>query len=248
MKSEKREGWTASDPKDMQMLLDDPETPESLRFQLELKLLFQKYNPFNHGSSMTLDDFFKILELEKYSFQVCFDTTYDIGRFLSKKIETSGETAGKITDLDIQKAFQEMLNDKELGYMRPHYVDDYGNKWFISKNEHPPSEKPEKIRKHLKNVMLEVQKLLQELDEKPDNFGFFENRLYWAIKGIDPNQAICSKHHRKLHQNDYGEFLCSDCVYDWMDNTNKYDEGLWFDPKHEPVFKVNGISYGENKG
>lgn len=59
MKLEKIEDWTVSDQKDMQMLLDDPETPEPLRFRLELALLFRKYNPFNHHSSMTLDDFFR---------------------------------------------------------------------------------------------------------------------------------------------------------------------------------------------
>jgi len=248
MKPEKIEGWTTRDPNDIQMLIGDPETPESLRFRLELTRLFQKYNPFNPCSTMTVDDFFKILEMEKYYFQVCFDTTYDVGCFLSKKFETPSEMTGNITDNDVQSALREMLNEKELGYMREHYLDDYGNKWYISKNKHPSSEEPEKIRRHLKRVLLEVQKLLQELDEKPDDFGFFENRLYWAIKGIDPHHAICTKHHRKLHQNDYGEFLCSDCVYDMMDNTNMYDEGLWFDPEHEPIFKVNGISYGENKG
>jgi len=109
--------------------------------------------------------------MEKYYFQVCFDTTYDIGRFLSKKNETPSETTRNITDLDVQNAFQEMLNDKKLGYMRPHYLDDYGNKWYISKNKHPPSENPEKNRHYLINVMLEVQKLLKELDEKPDDLG-----------------------------------------------------------------------------
>jgi hypothetical protein len=248
MKPEKIEGWSTSDQNDMRTLIDNPKTSEPLRFRLELALLFHKYNPFNPYSTMTLDDFFKILEMEKYYFQVCFDTTYDIGRFSSKKFGTPNEMTGSITDNDVQIALKEMLNEKQLGYMREHYLDDYGNKWYISKNKHPPSENPEKIRQHLKNVKLEVQKLLQELDEKPDNFGFFENRLYWAIKGIDPHQAICTKHHRKLHQNNYGEFLCSDCVYDMMDNTNMYDEGLWFDPKHEPIIKVKGISYGENKG
>jgi hypothetical protein len=248
MKPDKICGRTASNPKDMQVLIDDPETSEPLRFRLELALLFQKYNPFNHHSLMTLEDFFKILEMEKYYFQVCFDTTFDIGRFLSKKLETSDEMMGNITDKDVQNILKEMLNEKELWYMREHYLDDYGNKWYISKNRHPPSEDPEKIRQHLRRVKWECLKLLHEIDEKPDNFGLFENRLYWAIKGIDPHQAICTKHHRKLHQNDYGEFLCSDCVYDMMNNINMYDEGLWFDSKDEPPFKLKGISYGDNKG
>jgi len=141
MKSKKIEGWTTSDPHDIQMLIDNPETPEPLRFRLELALLFQKYDPFNHCSSMTLDDFFKILEMEKYYFQVCFDNTYDIGRFLFKKFETPDEMTGNITDNDVQSAFQEMLNDKELGNMREHYLDDYGNKWYISKNKHYRSNK-----------------------------------------------------------------------------------------------------------
>jgi hypothetical protein len=101
---------------------------------------------------------------------------------------------------------------------------------------------------HLLKVMSEIEKLIIELREKPDDFGDLDNRLYWAIKGIDPHHAICTKHHRKLHQNDYGEFLCGDCIYDIIEQARKgvsvYDEDLWFNPQEKPTIKIKGITYG----
>jgi hypothetical protein len=101
---------------------------------------------------------------------------------------------------------------------------------------------------HLKLVEQEIRKLQVELQEKPDSFGDFENRMYFAMKGIDPHHAICTKHHRKLHQNDYGEFLCGDCIYDIIEQARKgvsvYDEDLWFNPQEKPTIKIKGITYG----
>jgi hypothetical protein len=106
-----------------------------------------------------------------------------------------------------------------------------------------------RIQDHLKRVSKEVKKLLKEIRTQPDEFGNVENRLYWALKGIDPETAICTKHNRKLHQNDHGEFICGDCADNIVDKAyigiNVYDENLWFDPDDEPVIKISGITYGK---
>jgi len=101
---------------------------------------------------------------------------------------------------------------------------------------------------HLERVSGEIEKMKKELGENPDGFGDFENRLYWAIKGIDPRKAICSKHNRKLHKNDYGEFICGGCAEDIVEKARAgvsiYDENIWFDPDDEPTTKIKGIRYG----
>lgn len=106
----------------------------------------------------------------------------------------------------------------------------------------------EEHESHLLRVMSEIKKLIVEIREKPDDFGDLDNRLYWAIKGIDPHQAICTKHDRKLHKNDFGEFLCGDCIYDIIEQAQKgvsvYDENLWFDPQDKPTIKIRSIKYG----
>ena len=107
-----------------------------------------------------------------------------------------------------------------------------------------------KYLKHLEKVIKEINHIKIDLEKKPDSLGDFENRLYWAIKGIDPCKAICSKHNRKLHKNEYGEFICGDCIDDIVEKARLgesiYDEGLWFDPKDKPEINVQGISYGSN--
>lgn len=99
----------------------------------------------------------------------------------------------------------------------------------------------------MERVSGEIEKVKRELIEKADDFGDFENRLYWAIKGIDPHKAICSKHNRKLHKNDYGEFICGDCAEDIVEKARAgvsiYDENIWVDPD-EPTTKIKGIQYG----
>ena len=106
----------------------------------------------------------------------------------------------------------------------------------------------ERLISHLERVSGEIEKVKRELIEKPGDFGDFENRLFWAIKGIDPRKAICSKHNRKLHKNDYGEFICGDCAEDIVEKAREgvsiYDENIWFDPDDEPTTKIKGIYYG----
>ena len=107
----------------------------------------------------------------------------------------------------------------------------------------------EEKQNHLERISKEIEKMKREHIEKPDDFGNFENRLYWAIKGIDPRKAICSKHNQKLHKNDYGEFICSYCVDDIIEKARAsvsiYDENIWFDPDDEPTMKIKGIHYGD---
>jgi len=107
----------------------------------------------------------------------------------------------------------------------------------------------EKIQNHLKRVRNEIEKLIVQLNEDPDDFGDLENRLYWAILGVNPHKAICTKHNRKLHQNEHGEFICGDCADNIVDKAyigiNVYDENLWFDPDDEPIIKISGITYGK---
>ncbi len=106
----------------------------------------------------------------------------------------------------------------------------------------------EEIKDHLKRISDEIEKMNEDLRENLDDFGDFENRLYWAIKGIDPRKAICSRHNRKLHKNDYGEFMCKECAYDIVEKAGVgvsiYDENIWFDPDDEPTTKIKGIQYG----
>jgi hypothetical protein len=107
----------------------------------------------------------------------------------------------------------------------------------------------EEISDHLSKVKGEIERLMVELREKPGDFGDVDNRLYWAVKGIDPRQAICIKHNRKLHRNDFGEFLCGDCIYEIIEQAMKglvvYDEGLWLDPKDKPRLNIRGIKYAD---
>ena len=91
--------------------------------------------------------------------------------------------------------------------------------------------------------------LLYNLPFTPDEItDHFENRLYWAVKGINPRKAICHKHNRKLHKNDHGEFICEECAYDIVEEARVgvsiYDEDLWFDPDDKPTMKIDGIHYG----
>jgi len=71
--------------------------------------------------------------------------------------------------------------------------------------------------------------------------------LYFAIRGVDPRKAICAKHHRKLCKNDYGEFICVDCIEEFTANEIKeFDENLYFDPDNKPAMMIQGIKYGSS--
>jgi len=93
-----------------------------------------------------------------------------------------------------------------------------------------------KTQDHLERVQKHIDKLVNEHRENPKEFGLLENRLYFAVHGVDPRKAICSKHNKKLYKNYYGEFFCVDC--------EEYDDNLLFDPNDEPPLKITGIRYG----
>ena len=107
----------------------------------------------------------------------------------------------------------------------------------------------ERFLSHLERVSGEIEKMKEDIRKNPDGFGDFENCLYWAIKGIDPRKAICSKHNLKLHKNDYGEFICGDCIEYIIEKSRAgvsiYDENTWFTPGDEPIMKIKGIHYGD---
>jgi hypothetical protein len=72
-----------------------------------------------------------------------------------------------------------------------------------------------------------------------------ENRLYWVIRGVNPHNAVCSKHKQKITKNDYGEFICGDCIEEFIhDEIAAFDENLYFDPRDEPLIKIRDIRYG----
>jgi hypothetical protein len=103
----------------------------------------------------------------------------------------------------------------------------------------------EDIWNHLNLVSKEITKLIKEYKRSPDEFGDLEHRLYWAIRGVDPHKAVCSKHNRKITKNDHGEFICGDCIEEGIHNDfDTYDENIWFDPDDEPATKIHGIKYG----
>lgn len=101
---------------------------------------------------------------------------------------------------------------------------------------------------HMRIVQEEIEKLINEYINNPEDIGHFENRLYWAMKGINPNKAVCVKHKKKLQKNVYGEFMCSECVCDILEDLENgkdtYDEGYWYDPKNKPTLEISGIRYG----
>jgi hypothetical protein len=102
----------------------------------------------------------------------------------------------------------------------------------------------EKIKNHLNRVIKEIIKLNEELSIGTD-IGDFENRLLWAIRGVNPHMAICKKHNQKIGRNEWGEYLCGYCVDELVNNEISHvDENLYFDPNDEPLIKIIGIQYG----
>lgn len=103
----------------------------------------------------------------------------------------------------------------------------------------------EEIGIHLNRVSKEISRLKKEFKENPDDFRGLENRLYWAVRGVDPQKALCKKHNRKITRNDYGEYVCGDCIEEFIhDEIAEFDENLYFDSNDEPLTKIRGIQYG----
>jgi len=101
----------------------------------------------------------------------------------------------------------------------------------------------EKYLNHLERVEGEIDQIKKDLMENPESLGNFEHRLYWAIRGVNPHKAVCTKHKQKITKNDWGEFICGDCVEDLIEK-DIYNENLFFAPNDEPSTKINGIQYG----
>jgi len=102
------------------------------------------------------------------------------------------------------------------------------------------SENMEKVLNHLKRVSLEIEKLLNEIYENPDEFGHLESRLFWAMRGVDPQSSICSKHNKKIVKNSWGEYVCLDCVDEMIrDVADNHVDDLWFEPDNEPCIKID---------
>jgi len=97
---------------------------------------------------------------------------------------------------------------------------------------------------HLRRISKEMDKLIQDFKGHSFGIGDIENRLYWIIRGVDPYQAICSKHNKKITRNLHGEYICGDCVEDYLQDKIPIDETLWFDPDDKPLIKLHGIKYG----
>jgi len=96
------------------------------------------------------------------------------------------------------------------------------------------------ISSHLKQVLNEIQKLIIEIQEKPQEFGLIESRLFWAIRGADPHKAICTKHNQKIIKNYWGEYVCPDCIDEHIcDNSKEINDNLWFDPDNEPSVQID---------
>ena len=93
---------------------------------------------------------------------------------------------------------------------------------------------------HLKRVEIEINNLINEIDEKPDDFGHLESRLFWAMRGVDPHSSVCSKHKKKMTKNSWGEYVCLDCVDEMIrDVADNNVDDLWFDPDNEPCIKID---------
>lgn len=97
-----------------------------------------------------------------------------------------------------------------------------------------------KILLHLIRVSEEIEKLLNEIQEQPDEFGLLENRLFWAIRGADPYKSICIKHNNKIKKNQWGEYVCLDCINEIMtEKPVEHVDDLWFDPDDKPIVKID---------
>ena len=97
---------------------------------------------------------------------------------------------------------------------------------------------------HLERVLKEVKKLVKEHKKDPNKFGHLDSRLYWAIRGMDPHKSICIKHDKKIVKNSYGEYLCTYCFGEFIeDHSKKCDDNIWYDPNDKPNLKTY-LKYG----
>jgi SMC interacting uncharacterized protein involved in chromosome segregation len=105
-------------------------------------------------------------------------------------------------------------------------------------------EKKKYIR-HLKKVSKELDKYLKEIKKDDDAIQGFEQRLHYIIRGVDPKNAKCSIHKTRITKNDFGEFICGDCIEESIyHDFDQHDENNWFAPDDEPEIKITGIRYG----
>ena len=103
----------------------------------------------------------------------------------------------------------------------------------------------EKVQNHLNRVTKEITRLNEEFTKNPGDIGNLEHRLFWAIRGVNPHEAVCKKHNRRITRNEYGEYVCGDCIEEFIHNEiSEFDENLYFDPDDEPLIKIQGIQYG----
>jgi len=101
--------------------------------------------------------------------------------------------------------------------------------------------------KHLERVTKQIEQMKEDLRKKPNDFGNFEHRLYWAVRGVDPFKAVCCKHKQRIIKNDWGEFICGDCMEEFIANEIKeFDENLYFVPDNKPAMMIQGIKYGSS--
>jgi hypothetical protein len=111
------------------------------------------------------------------------------------------------------------------------------------KSIHEIRKKPSEILVHLKRVLNEIEKLIVEIQKKPNEFGYLESRLFWAIRGVDPHTSRCTKHNKKIRMNSFGEYVCLYCVDDIVGGVaDEHVDDLWFDPKDKPQRKI-GLKY-----
>jgi hypothetical protein len=98
---------------------------------------------------------------------------------------------------------------------------------------------------HLKRVSKELDNYLNEIQKDDTAIQGFEHHLLYIIRGVDPKKAKCGIHNTEITKNDYGEFICGDCIEENIaHNFDRYDENHWFEPYNEPEIKITGIRYG----
>ena len=102
------------------------------------------------------------------------------------------------------------------------------------------------LLKHLKKIEKEIKTLEHDIETNPRSSGFFEQRLHFAIRGVNPRKAICVKHNKKLKKNQWGEFVCPDCIDELISNKVPINDDDWYEPGNEPQLKLTGIKYGIN--
>jgi len=101
------------------------------------------------------------------------------------------------------------------------------------------------IEDHLEKVFNEIIKLKEEFKENPISFGSLENRLYWAMRGVDPHKSVCEKHGCKIAQI-RNTYVCPGCIQEnryKLQSTDVYEENLWCDPDDKATVKLHKIRF-----